>query len=246
VKLRSKRDSDIEVGMEINELVEQITNNVLAKIGGGHNEPQKVLLLSRRYPFHFVELLTNVKKEYSTNEFVLLIPGCADLKTVTAVEGIQCMDMRDQKAINEVIDAYETFAAVFLLAPELNLMKSIAMLDDTDIIPYILFKFLLSEKRTGIWFKFETGKSIRSPLQNKYEELFVTLTGLGIEIIKIEGDSGKEHELLERTNDLITENNMIELYAGGLRKLSCGKNCIITALALDKARELGVQIKFES
>lgn len=50
--------------------------------------------------------------------------------------------------------------------------------------------------------------------------------------------------VVKKGNELVVERDVEDLYASGVREVQCMKGCIVTPLAKDKARELGISLVF--
>lgn len=225
--------------LDIAEIVEKATRDVLTRIQG---KTGQVLVFAAHCPIGLQGLLQIVKKEYPAHRINLFLPGATQMELPWQEENVTWRDLENVAAINRLLNDFD---AVFLLAPSLKLLETIAGLNDTDFIPYIVFHSLLQKKRTCL----ATGWNYSGPvnaLEKRFDGLLKTVREIGIEIL----DQGTELEnpgrLLNKTGDLITEVKIVELWEEGMRVLRCPKGSVVTALAYDKARELGLKISLES
>jgi len=67
---------------------------------------------------------------------------------------------------------------------------------------------------------------------------------LDMNMLTVKAEPNEYKTVLKNKNELIVEKDVEDLYSSGIREIQCVKGCIITPLAKDRARELGISIIF--
>ena len=159
-----------------------------------------------------------------------------------APEGYQYYNLEDGQCVRSLLDSLEEFAIVYLFAPGFAMMNRLAQLQDDELVLRILLQAVLSGKRARILFEQDTD-SLPSGLYRNLHDLLRKIENLGITVFNdrlcSKGEKGEDGNVLRK---LLLEEDIITLHMQGQADVTVGRDCILTPLATDKARELGMRI----
>ena len=157
----------------------------------------------------------------------------------------QYLNLEDEQNARSLIDSLEEFEAVYLYSPGFELMERVTHLRDDELVIRILLQGLLLGKKAGVCF----GRDIDSlppGLYRRLRELFREMEDLGLYICKnSDSTAAKTKSSKMAPRKLLLEDDITALHRQGQTALCVEKNCILTPLAVDKARELGIQLTRE-
>ena len=122
-----------------------------------------------------------------------------------------------------------------VVAPSVGLMTNIVRLSEQSICEQVIFKALLWGKKITFLTDFSTQQK-GNAFYTQIADLLDQLTRMGIEVASyLSGPSAKGQ-------GLITESEIIALHSAGQTSIVLSEKTIVTPLAWDKARELGIEI----
>lgn len=221
-------DDDIELKKLIRRVAEQVIRRIL--------EPEKVEKGAVALIPSFVPDAGPLR-EY--------LKGCCADGVVCAGEGARYLGegfgvlgvetRQDQQRLMETLKGC---AKVLLVFPPLWMLKSIAAGDDGEFFVQAFTRALLWEKDATVLLDFKKPGFKRGTYFEALSDALGALEGMGAKIESLKLSVGKPEGRLA----LVTEAEVFEANKRGRDRIACAPGAIITPLARDAAKELGVSI----
>jgi hypothetical protein len=131
------------------------------------------------------------------------------------------------------------FERIVLVTPPLGLLHAVAQGDDPSYAVMLALRPLLWGRELTMLLDFKAPGSRRSPAFARIAEDIDALEGMGIKIACLPQGSKKGEEARE----LVTEQDIKDACKSESRRIRIKPGAIVTQLAQDSARELGVSIE---
>ena len=158
-------------------------------------------------------------------------------------------NLETSDGVSRLLDSLESFGAIYLYAPGFSMMAQLAAREDTDPLARILLQRLLSGKEAGICFEHDP-VSLPPGLKTHLEAAIAPLKSLGFSILcvscggaPIQGIAETAAKSKDGSKTVLLEEDILTLHQQGRTSLQVGAGAILTPLAADKARELGIEIE---
>lgn len=240
---------------ELETLVKKVTCEVLnrimmqpvneaGRIGNGFKSGHRLLVLVPRYAINLPEYLEYLSCKHPQS---ILMLGCMggvskSFREMKQVEKI--VDISDEGSLQGILDGFSTFEAVYCISPGIKLLENITQYNDTGFIENILVQSLLCQKPAGILMDYDAQR-LSGGISKKVRELTSAITDMGITVEKVckEENGSADQPVKGKGSELITEKDIDEMSKKGIKEISSSKGCIITPLARDRAKEVGINIK---
>lgn len=143
---------------------------------------------------------------------------------------------RDNLANN--INKYEE---IIFLSPELKQMRALAEGDDSGFLESLVIYSLLHKRKIVFLFDYEVQALPANSIGKKIKDLLGSISEMGVLIEVLGQDKEKKSDAVTvHSKQLITQREVEDFYKSGKKEILCEKGCIITPLARDASRELGV------
>ncbi len=237
-------DKDMEA------IIRKATENVLcrltaqpphgAKAGDRYVREGKLLVVIPDVPGDLTGFINYIGKKYDVYELTLCSYKNAD--GFSAIRSRSVTDLKDAAARQKLALSINNFEKVVLVSPGIKLMKAITEGDDAGYIESLVIYSLIHGKEVDFLIDF----CIKDlPANSFFKNLAIMLdsvASMGIQISEIFGGQDKSEGALLKDRELITEKRIEELWQSGFKSLRCGRECILTPLAKDRAKELGIEI----
>lgn len=225
--------------LELEALIRKITKDALDKVMIKPEEPEAI-----------EEAPVDPGKR-----LLVLIPGLtsqlqASLKHIErsfpdyrpALEYFEGMDTAEDECRRRIIKNIDDFDAVVCISPGIKQMEAIARCDDTGFLERLVLFFILHSKPASLLLDFDVGMIRSNTFSKRLNSLMESIREMGVTVdtCRLNTSGTETGASIER--ELVTEKSVQGLWKSGVREISCGKGCIITPLARDKANELGMNI----
>jgi hypothetical protein len=152
-----------------------------------------------------------------------------------------CRSVRIESAEDRRILAHELkdYREVVIVTPPLSLLGTLAKGDDGVYEAMLAIRPLLWEKEVTVLLDFEAPKYKRNTAFSRIAEDVNALEAMGVKIASI----GRKKPVREEEKDLVTEMDVKEAVKNETMRVKAAKGAIVTQLAEDAAKELGVTIE---
>ncbi len=143
------------------------------------------------------------------------------------------------------------YFAFLLPSPQFSFMQKLIALDDSDPFVDIILTALIHNIRVITLtdgFRPSKDNSVAEELLKSINELLAGIKALKVHVSTAEELGSilfKEQTSLVQEKDLITESDVLELNRNGIKELYLATGSIVTPLARDRARELGIDIIYK-
>ena len=150
-------------------------------------------------------------------------------------------DVNNADNVSRLLDGLEGFSTVCLYAPGFSEMARLASLQDDDLFTRVLLQRLFAGKEAGICFDHDPA-ALSPKLRNRLEEALKPLEALGFSVNCAHG-AEKASSPAAASEKILLEEDILNLHRQGQTSLHMGEGMILTPLAADRARELGIEIE---
>lgn len=137
-----------------------------------------------------------------------------------------------------VLDKVASAADLVLLTPKIGLMERIAMGEDEGFIEHLLTRSLLWGRRVTMLLDFTPPRFKRNTFFEKIATTIAALEDMGVRIVSYRCATQKDIRGL----GLVTEQEVLAAHKQNKKELFCMAGALVTPLAKDKAKELGIAI----
>lgn len=214
---------------EIRELIARITEEVLRQISLPEERTGGTLAVFPGYVFDTEAIADYIKKNY---EGVF----CALLDDAQFERGERIASQQEKDSLAGKLKGYER---ILIVTPPLWLLSAIARGDDSVYAAMLALRPLFWEREVTVLLDFELPKSKRSPAFLKLAEDTSALEEMGIKIARLRREGKTDEELKE----LVTERDVKDASISENKRIRIKPGAIVTQLAQDTAKELGVKIE---
>lgn len=211
---------------------------------------EKVLLIIPQYAANKGRMIKNIEGWYKDKKIIFL--GMKQ-KSFKIRNDIDLTDINDENVQSEILEELEKYKTIIYMNPSIKQLKAVVEMDDGDYSKNLILESLLHGKEVEIVIDEKIDKKPQNGVQKKYCELLETAKEMGIKIKKGNKEDWKKNgegsvDPLKKATyqkELILEKNIEEMKHKGESILIIDKQEIITPLAIDRARELGIEIKYK-
>jgi hypothetical protein len=183
--------------------------------------------------------IKQIEKRYSDYEICI-----ASYKRTDAIKfqfAKEIYDLNDESYRDKLANNINKYEEIIVLSPELTQMRALTQGDDSGFIENLLIYSLLDKKKTVFLFEYDVKAVPYNSLGKKIKDLLGSISEMGVLIESLRQEKEKKSDAVTiSSKQLITEDQVVDFYKSGRREILCEKGCIITPLARDAAREMGV------
>ena len=147
-------------------------------------------------------------------------------------------DLGKEKTLNMIAQTEE----IILLAPSLKVISDLAQGRDDSLMEYLFLHAALWGKTTEIWMDFEAPQSRRLLPASPIADHVDALKNLGVKWFCYRK---KQENKQEEKRILLTEEDVLQAYKAGNAEMVLEKGTMVTPLAKDATRRLGVKLKVQ-
>ncbi len=165
--------------------------------------------------------------------------ACAGAGAGTLSETIPRISVEREPERARLMARLKGFADVLLVCPPLWMLQSVARGDDKGFFEQALMRALLWHKNVTVLLDFEPPKQGRGTFFGGIADALKALEDMGAKVVTLPLSVGRpEGELT-----LVTEADVEAAQKAGRVRICCAPGAIVTPLARDASRELGVAIE---
>lgn len=241
---------------EIEALVKKATNEVLGKLGyineqnltSSSRDKKKdkgVLVIVPQYVVSLDEFLKYISKKYPTYEITLAVHGKIDEQEVKRLCKSEIYHIENEDSRLEIQKRFSSFSDILCISPGIKQMETIVQGDERCFITNLFIRGLLSSKRVQVLVEYNVNDMKNNLLTKKIKELLSTIEGLGAAVNTINSRHLEPSLVTTGKTKLVTQDDIDNMWKNGIKQLEAGKGCIITPLAKDRAREIGLSINYK-
>lgn len=231
--------------MDLKYLISQVVAEVLKKqqaetlpsqrIPEQKDKPERtVVIVADLVPFA-QEAAVELQKRYGRS--LMAVAFGAECR-LNGIRTAAALDLGKEKTLNMIAQAEE----VILLAPSLKVISALAQGRDDSLMEYLFLHAALWGKTTEIWMDFEAPQSRRLLPASPIADHVDALKNLGVKWFCYRK---KQENKQEEKRILLTEEDVLQAYKAGNAEMVLEKGTMVTPLAKDATRRLGVKLKVQ-
>jgi hypothetical protein len=216
---------------EIQTIIQRVTAEVAARLNSGNPPGRKVLAIIQGYVFNADRVFEYLKEKRADIAAFAQIPLPAELKRIP-------VDTDENKM--RLAGSLCGYDEVLLVTPSITFLKELSLGNDAGFEAAMMIRPLLWGRKATILLDFKAPKFRRETLLAGLADTLDTLekAGFGIE------SAAPEYKNAESAKALVTEQDVKNAYNLGSQRIKIAGKAIITQLAADTAKELGITIEF--
>jgi hypothetical protein len=158
-------------------------------------------------------------------------------------EAVEILNINDEKSRDKILTNLSGFYKTYLIMPGTRQLEALVNGDDEAFIEKLMLYLVLQDKAPGIILDYKIKDLPTNILTKKLSGLLKQIEEMKISIDILNNKPLKEHRGNYKPGKiLLTENDINELNASGIKTISKEQEYIITPLAKDRMRELGIII----
>ncbi len=217
---------------ELQNIIRQIVERVAARLGQETLNQKSVLVIVPAYTADTVALTAYLKQKYQDGF------ECAVFEQTEEFEGIKTTCIKTEQDKAKLLASMKYYTQTVLAVPPLGIIKRIAEGDDSGFCEQLFLKSVLWEKKISMLLDFEKPKFRRGTFFESLSDSLMAIEQMGVEVVSLKPSVKKAEEGLS----LISEADIIDAEKSGSMRVRRAPDAIVTQLASDKAKELGVAI----
>jgi len=155
-----------------------------------------------------------------------------------AILGFNTLNIDTDQGKRALMESLKQYADIVLVSPPLWMLKNIAAGDDRGFIEQVFMRSLLWGKKTRLVLDYEKPRFRRGTFYEGIADALGAIEGMGAGIVSLPLSVGKPEGHLP----LVTETEVTDAHREGRKRIRCAEGAIVTPLAWDAARELGIAI----
>jgi hypothetical protein len=185
------------------------------------------------------ELVNQIENKYC--DWQLSIASFKKTDAIKFKIAKEIYDLNGELARDNLANNINQYEEILFLSPELTQMRALVEGDDSGFLENLVIYSLLHKKKIVFLFDYEVQALPANSIGKKIKDLLGSISEMGvlIEVLR-HGKEKNSDAVTVHSKQLITERDVEDFYKSGTRELLCEKGCIITPLAKDAAREMGV------
>lgn len=235
---------------EIESLIKKITTEIISNImqqpqnekfrGASKPRPKvkQVLLIITTMTMNLHELIKYAENRYA--EYQLTIATFRKVEDINLQHAKRVLNLNDEVVQENLANTINKFEELCFLSPGLKQMQALVVGDDSGYFESLVIYSLLHKKKTVFLLDYEVDNLTSNSFVKKIKNLLGSISEMGISIDILGQDEEKEAEVSIKHKKLITQKEVEDICKSGVKDIFCEKGCIITPLAKDRAKELGV------
>lgn len=233
--------------MELELLIKRIAREILEEIAAqradasegtlsGGDTKGRILVM---VPENSINTGLHLKYIRKMNEgFTLEVASSFEEKTF---EGCRFIDLKKAEERHCLTGALSNYTKIYCVSPGLKFMSLLSDLDYNDFIAEVLTAGALRGIETFMLLDYSLSGVTSKELAEKVRALVDSINSKGIRVVSI---VEKEEEIPPAVlRELITAEDIDSMWNSGNRTINYHKGIVITPLAVDRARELGMRLR---
>ena len=221
----------IEEERELKRLIRRITEDVLRRLLEPETVAQGALVLVPGYVTDKEPLLEYLKENCHS-------VTCAGAGAAALGEAFTVRSMETDRDKQRLMERLKQYADIVLYAPPLWMLRNIADGDDRGFMEQVFMRALLWEKNTKLLLDYEKPRFRRGTFYEGIADALGAIEGMGAEVKSLPLSVGRPQGHLP----LVTETEVTDAHREGRKRIRCAEGAIVTPLAWDAAKELGIAI----
>lgn len=237
--------SEKEIESLIKKITAEVLNNIVLQpeqMAKFHDiselKAKQLLLFISDMTINTCEWTNYIINSYSGYE--LTIAAFRKIDDIKLSHVKQILNLNEEDARENLTRTINNFDALCFLSPGLKQMQALVVGDDSGYLESLVIYSLLHKKKTVFLLDYKVDNLPSNSFTRKIKGLLGSISEMGIFIDILGQAVEKETEIPLKHKKLITQKEVEDIYKSGTKEIFCEKGCIITPLAKDRAKEMGV------
>lgn len=230
-----------ELELLIKKVIKSVINTFMEQLMDSNGSKNKqILVLVPDFTVNLLEFLKYIIDKHPGYELVIATSGIINELTIPHIAEI--INVSEETKINKLLENANDYYKTYFVSPGIKVLEAIVTGDDRGLYEKLMINHVLHEKTCGIILDYNVKKLPCNNLTNKLSGLLNQVESMRISINVLNSKTYEEDFVIKEMDKLlITEKYVKELYSLGIETISNEQECIITPLAKDKMRELGIR-----
>ncbi len=228
--------------MEAEVLIKKVTREVLNRLKDQLTETQRILVVIPKYAENSRRILQYIAADNPSGQLSILTYN-PEINLNLPVK-YSLLDISDIQIQNQIITKLTDYNAVYCISPNIKLLENLHSLDDSHFVEWLIIHGMLNYLEVTIIIDHDFKRENLNKVEKKVKDLLKGISQLDILVENINCSNvtrDQENKQYGPGKVLITEQQVEKMYRDGVKDIK-GKEAIITPLAYDKARELGIRV----
>lgn len=225
---------------EINALVRRVLTYYIWR-KKREEDTGRILLLIPEYPIGLAEMIS----EYDLYGKLDILDLFYEQQStdIPDVKGVRMFCMEQKKDIGYILSSLTQYQKLEIYTPSLDFLRMLKDGEESRLFIRIALYFLMTGKEVIIRLPYVSDAVPEGRFGKSVKDLLRDMWDMGISFADLSPKFGElvllqEHQMA----DFITESSVEQAYAMGCRQIHAVKNAVITPLAVERAKELSIQI----
>lgn len=223
--------------MSSEQAVEKIARETIDRLARTEKVAHTCLVLVPSYLTDLSVVQSYIANKAESCELTVVHNGLCDLSVFPAKAAY--INIIDGFQKNIVVSSLCSFDDIVCLQPPLSLLDKILSADDSDFYSFILVRAALHGIPVSISAGFRHIDANKGVFFEKVRTLIGGMVDMGFRV-NFPEESAATQAIAQSDSTLITEEDVMVQYRNGSRVIAADRRAIITPLARDRIRELGI------
>ena len=225
---------------KVKAMVEAIARETIERLTGKQTTGHSCLVLVPAYVTYLSVVQPYIGNKAQNCDLTVVHSGQCSPTVFPA--GTVYFDTNDSAVKDTVAASLHSFDEIISLQPPLSLLEKVLSADDSDFHSFLLIQAALHRIPVSILAGFSHIEGKKGAFFEKVRTLIAGMTDMGFHINYPE-TSMAPSETTQSDSTLITEEDIMIQYRNGSQIINADKRTIVTPLARDKIRELGIVLE---
>lgn len=221
-------------------MVETLAREAVERLAGIQKTGHTCLVLVPSYLTELTVVQSYIANKAQSCELTVVHNSLCDLSVFPAKAAY--IDISDCFQKKTVVSSLRSFDDIVCLQPPLSLLEKILSADDSDFYSFLLIQAALYGIPVSISADFRHIDGKKGVFFDKVRTLIGGMMDMGFEV-NYPAESSAARAITQSDSTLITEEDVMVQYRNGSQIITADRRTIITPLARDRIRELGIVLE---
>ncbi len=225
---------------EISTLVQRVLTYYIRR-KKREEEAGRILFLIPEYPIG----LSDVIGEYELYGELGILDLFLEQKSMdfANASGVRIFCKERKEDVGHILSSLTQYQKLEIYAPSLDFLRMLKNGEEHSLFIRIALYFLMTGKEVIVRLPYAADTVPEGRFGKSVKDLLHDLWDMGISFAGLNPGFGEMVSLKEqKTADFITQSSVDKLYMQGCRQIYAARNAVVTPLALERAKELNIQI----
>ncbi|MEI8200589.1 MAG: hypothetical protein WCG21_11035 [Eubacteriales bacterium] len=221
-------------------MVETLARETIERLAGIQKTGHTSLVLVPSYLSDLSVVQSYMANKAQSSELTVVHSGLCDLSVFPAAASY--IDTNDSFQKKTLAANLRSFDDIVCLQPPLSLLEKILSADDSDFYSFLLIQAAFQSMPVSISAGFRLNDGKKGVFFEKVRALINGMMDMGFQI-NYPAESAAAQDMTASDSTLITEEDVMVKYRSGSQIIKADRRTIVTPLARDRIRELGIVLE---